>query len=93
MGMNGPREPGEDAIVRDLPAQREITAGRTCKSAAGGRDKVSDVSAATGETTDIAGERRVRATGPQRFMSLPHHRFEVPCFFIRKVGGIHCAIV
>jgi len=34
-----------------------MTVGRTCARALGRRGKVSDVSAATGETTHITGER------------------------------------
>jgi hypothetical protein len=55
--------------------------------------EVSDVSAATGETTDMAGERRAHATSLQLFISLPHHSFRSSVFFAWNSGLIHCAIV
>jgi hypothetical protein len=53
---------------------------------------VSDVSAATGETTHITGERRAHATSLQLFMSLAHHKFDVFCFYARKadVDSVSC---
>jgi len=44
------------------------------------RPKVSDVSAATGKTTHMTGERRPRATSLQRFISLAHHKFRSSVF-------------
>lgn len=69
-------------------ASTRIVSSERARPASGERPKVSDVSAATGETTHIAGGRRAGATRRKRFISLPHHRFRSVVFY-RSRGRCH----